>query len=450
MEFTVTTQADFKHAVRQRMKKTGERYTAARAMLLQSANRANSTSPSIKGLFRGYASFGGICRDTGALRNTLAAAGITAPHTGQPCSEALVSGLCGGVGFLYAVFEYKGMPPLLSVMCRFDTMPDSYIAGGIERLGLKVKTSETASATTARKALDAAIADERPALCVVDCVGLAAGDEGPMKMCGMAPTVVAVAGADGDDLLIDDGGVTPRRMSFEQFSRARALYKKAKNRLITIETAPQSLDPTAPVRAAVSATADRYFNAPYKGFASNFGFAGLEKWQRLLTDAKDKKGWPALFGEGKTAYLALRRTYDGIEHEFTAPAAGRPLYADFLGEAAAITGDKHYARAADAYRRAGEGWQALTDTIAACGDPAVEQGCALGDSARELFDEADCHRRSEAETIARERITLAQSCTLSKDRAAEIFSQLAERLSEIIAIEREAVSVLQSRVGRDS
>jgi hypothetical protein len=437
----MTRHHDFKKLVRERMKKTGESYTTARAHLLQSGDTAGTEIP---GLFRGYGSFGGICRDTGSLRNVLAAAGVAAPHTKREMSEALVTGLCGGIGFLYAVFEYKGWPPMLSVMCRFDTMPNGYVAGGIERLGLSVKVSETTSATAARKALDAAIAAGKPALCVVDMVGLAPpGTGGPMAMAGMAPTVVAVAGVDGDELLVDDGAVAPRRMSHADLARARSLYKKGKNRLVTVEGA-SGLDVAAAVRGAIAATAKRYFDAPYKGFASNFGFAGMEKWRRLLTDPKDKKGWPALFPEGRLAYLALRRTFDGIETDFTAPAAGRPLYAEFLGEAAAITGDDAYATAATLYRRAGDGWRALSGAIASCGDAAVEKGCTLGDSACELFDQTNCDRMGETARIASERTALAQSCKLTRDGAAAIYADLATKLGEIVAVEREAVAALEA------
>ncbi len=439
LEFHVTKQHDFKQTYRARMEKTGERYPAARAMLL----RSGGGPAAVPGLFKGYPTLGGMCRDTGALRNVLAAAGILAPHTGEPLSEAVVTGLCGGVGFLYALFEYKGWPPMLSVMCRFDTMPDSFIAGGLARLGVPTTVQETSSAATARKALDAAIEAGKPPLCVVDCVGLLhEGEAGPMQMAGMAPTVVAVAGVQGDTLLIDDGGVDPRRMTHEQFARARGLYKKGKNRLITIDGAPPKVDVKACIRKAVAATGDRYTNAPYKGFASNFGLAGLDKWRRLLTDAKDAKGWPSVFPEGRLAYLALRRTYDGIEHDFTPPAAGRPMYAEFLTEAAAITGVKGFEKASELYKRSGAAWSKITVAIAGCGDGAIAQGCGLGDSAREIFDEAGCPRRAEIASIVNQRTTLAQTCKLPAERAAELYGRLAGHVGEVLALEREAAGAL--------
>lgn len=446
----MTKHHDFKQIVRERMKKTGERYTAARAMLLQSrdSSPASPAAPRFKGAFPMYSTFGGVCRDTGALRNVLAASVVRSAHNHAPLSEALATGLCGGVGFLYAVFEYKNMPPMLSIMCRYDTMPDAFIAGGIERLGLRANVSETSSATTARKALDAAIAAGVPAICIVDSIGLAADEStAAMHMAGMAPTVVAVAGVDGDELLVDDGGVAPRRMTFEKFMRARALYKKGRNRLITIDRPPAELDLAKPVRSAVSATALRYFESPYKGFASNFGVAGLEKWHRLLTDPKDKKGWAAVFDDSQRAYLALRRTHDGIEQEFTSPAAGRPLFAEFLTEAARITGEKAFAAAAEEFRRSGDRWRELTHLIATCGDPEVEEGCTLGDSARELFDEAECDWRGVGE-IQRNRESLAKRCRISRERAMEIFAALAPIVGEILEIEQPAAKMLQAAAGR--
>ncbi|MBL8878824.1 MAG: DUF4872 domain-containing protein [Phycisphaerales bacterium] len=439
----MTAHRDFKRSIRERMKKTGERYTAARAVLLQ-ARAIEKPTTRIAGLFPDYECCGGVCRDTGALRNFLAACGVGVAQNRESLSEALVNGLCGGVGFLYAVFEYKGWPPILSVLTRYDTMPDSYIANGLARLGIEMTRTETTSAATARKALDQAIASQQPALCTVDCVGMMIEEPGPLQMAGAAPTVVTVAGVDGTELLIDDGAVEPRRMSHESFAGARAMYKKGKQRLITVSTRGQRVDLGQCTIDAITATADRFTNAPYKGFASNFGFAGLEKWQKLLIDTKDKKGWPTLFPGGKPAYFGLRRAFDGIEHEFTAPAAGRPIYAQFLREAARITNRARLNGAADLFDKAGDSWSALTRAMATCGDAAVEQGCKLGDSARELFDEAPPDCKAGIQRISRERTSLANECTLSASQAAGLYAELSRHVGEILAIEREAVATMQA------
>ncbi|MCA9291782.1 MAG: BtrH N-terminal domain-containing protein, partial [Phycisphaerales bacterium] len=147
----MTKQREFKQRVRARMAKTGERYAAARMHLLGAEPGTDAPRPGMRGIWPGYPRCGGLCGDTGAMRNVVEQRGIRSPHDGAPYSEAMLTGLCGGIGFLYAVFEYKGMPPLLSVMPRHDTMPDSFIAGGLDRLNATVTTSETGSAAVARR-----------------------------------------------------------------------------------------------------------------------------------------------------------------------------------------------------------------------------------------------------------------------------------------------------------
>ncbi len=436
----MTAQRTFKQTVRERMTKTGERYTAARAALLQS----HPPAP-VPGVFPTYRLAGSVSADTGALRNVLAAAGVALAHTGKPPTEAVVSGVCGGVGFLYAVFEYDRTPPLLTVLTRYDTMPDSYVAGGLVRLGVAATMRETGSVATAKKHLDAVIESKTPALCVIDRAGLT--EDADARLSGYGPAVVALAGADGDDLLIDDGTPTPRRVARDRFARARSAYKKAKHRLVTIDPGAGRVDMAKPARAAAAATADRYTTAPYKGFASNFGFAGMEKWRRLLTDRKDAKGWPTLFPHGRLAYLALRRTFDGLEHEYTAPAAGRPEYAEFLDGAAKATSDARFRAAADTFRAAGAAWSALTRAIETCGDATVEEGCRLGESFRELVDECGCPDEGEAARVARERQALAHQCKLSAADAAALYAALADHLGLVIDRERAAVTALKAAVG---
>jgi hypothetical protein len=188
----MTKRRDFKALVRERMDKTGERYTAARAQVLGTVT-AFPTRHSFPGVLPGYNTFGGIQSGTAALRNLLASIGAVSPLEGAPYTESLVNGLCGGPGFLYAVFEYKGWPPLLSLALRSRSMPDVCIAEGVSRVGRTVAVSETTSPAVARKALDAALAAGRPALCVTDVASLPWTGL-PAAFVGGGPHVVAVAG----------------------------------------------------------------------------------------------------------------------------------------------------------------------------------------------------------------------------------------------------------------
>ncbi len=433
----MTRSSDFKRAVRARMAKTGERYTTARAhvlaRLIKEAGGTKSGDPS------GYPYRPGVCRDTGALSNWLAAQGVVSPHSGEPLSEALLTGLAGGVGFLYIVFEYKDIPPTLSVLARYDTAAERFALAGLEKLGLDCRSIETTSATKARKELDSALDAGKPVLCVVDSVAIAQSPA-PQMMVGMAPTVVTVVATEGDDLLIDVGAAEPTRISREAFDKARSAFKKGKHRMVILDEPSKPKDLVASIHRAIAECADRYTNAPYKGYASNFGLAGLEKWARLLVDERDKKGWPTLFPEGHQACFALRRTYQGIHHEMTPPSAGRGMYADFLREALEITEHSPYARAAEAFDQAAATWDAIGETITSCGVDAVQSGCEMLDTYAELLDTqaTDAQRAKVATQLGQS----AESGKLDKKAALELYAQLASQVEAVLQAERVALGAL--------
>jgi len=59
---------------------------------------------------------------------------------------------------------------------------------------------------------------------------------------------------------------------------------------------------------------------------------------------------------------ALGRVQICLEQEYTAPAATRPLYADFLDEAAEVIGEPGLCRAATLFRRSAAHWSAIAAT----------------------------------------------------------------------------------------
>lgn len=430
----MTRGRNFKREVRARMQKTGERYTAARARILAKWPRIDeSTSNGTD------AAAPGLCADTGAAFHWLSALNVREAEGGPPINEALVTGLSGGVGFLYVVFEYKDTPPLLSVLTRFDTAADQFVFGGMQRLGVDAQLFETTSAKQARAQLDAAITAGTGALCVVDAVTLARSTA-PQAMLGMVPTVVAVLGESDGELIVDCGGSQPLRIDHATFAMARAGYKKAKHRMLTVERDARPKDLENSMHAAARACADRYVNAPYKGFASNFGLAGMEKWQRLLTDERDPKGWRKLFPSGRAACLGLRRAYEGLEHEMTSTGAGRFAYGTFLREAQRITGRSEYGSAAERYDLAGERWSAVASHIAACDVRAVRSECELLDAYSELLD---AHSTIKDRDAVVSKLSAGEaSADLSANAARAIYAELAELVRAATMAERSAVDAL--------
>jgi hypothetical protein len=251
----MTRQREFKALVRERMAKTGERYSAARAQLL--SRQIARSSHGFPGILSGYDRFGGIQAGTSAVCNALRYAGITSPLSKTPYTEAMVNGLCGGPGFLYAVFEYKGWPPMLSLALQGRTMPDAYVEEGLSRLGVRVTQHETTSKAAARKALDDALANGKAAICVVDIASLPWYGL-PKEFVGAGPHVVTVAGRDGTSYWLDDRASHPVRVDDEILANARAAYRKARNRLVTVEGSDPRADQRRTMANAIAATATRY------------------------------------------------------------------------------------------------------------------------------------------------------------------------------------------------
>jgi hypothetical protein len=98
----------------------------------------------------------------------------------------------------------------------------------------------------------------------------------------------------------------------------------------------------------------------YLGASStSFALPALRKWARMMTDTKNKKGWPTVFRDGRGLYGTLRTLYEAIEHIGTGGGGMRGLYADFLNEAALILDNELLSDSAERYRALHEQWQAL-------------------------------------------------------------------------------------------
>jgi hypothetical protein len=97
----MTRQKHLKQLVRARMEKTGERYATARRHVVRDTPAGSN------------AARGGVSHLTGnvpaatALRTLLTAAGVRAPHTNEPFSEAMVYGVAGGIGIGVFSFLYE-------------------------------------------------------------------------------------------------------------------------------------------------------------------------------------------------------------------------------------------------------------------------------------------------------------------------------------------------------
>lgn len=140
-----------------------------------------------------------------------------------------------------------------------------------------------------------------------------------------------IAGYDGDDLYVDDESATPHVIGTEEFGAAWTAHRKGRHQMI-VPTGPPAGEPDV---AGAIATTVAHLTGPVLGhsFDANFGFSGMDKLAGQLRDATTKTGWERRFGAPVPFFHGVRRLYECLELEYTAPGATRPLYADFLEQA---------------------------------------------------------------------------------------------------------------------
>jgi hypothetical protein len=72
--------------------------------------------------------------------------------------------------------------------------------------------------------------------------------------------------------------------------------------------------------------------------SDSFSLPTLRKWGRMMTDEKNKKGWPVVFKDRRGLYSTLRSTFEAVELD-NGGGGLRSVYAGFLEEAADVTGN---------------------------------------------------------------------------------------------------------------
>ena len=95
----MTSHKHLKTRVRARMQRTGESYTTARRIVLAGRAQDDGSQPP--------ADVAGLTPEATTLRVLLARAGIVAPHTQRPWTEAMLLGMTGGIGISVFSFRYE-------------------------------------------------------------------------------------------------------------------------------------------------------------------------------------------------------------------------------------------------------------------------------------------------------------------------------------------------------
>jgi hypothetical protein len=148
----------------------------------------------------------------------------------------------------------------------------------------------------------------------------------------------------------------PREIDEAAFGAAWSAYRKGRHERLTVTGTP-TVELTDAIGAAIATTV-AHLTGPVLGnsFDANFGFSGMNRLAEQLRDRRSKTGWLRRFGTPQTLGIGLARLAECLEVSYTAPAATRPLYADFLDEAASLVRDAPLAEAATLFRASGALW----------------------------------------------------------------------------------------------
>ncbi len=432
----MTAHKHFKALVRERMIKTGESYTSARRQLL----RNSTDTPAAQG--RSSHTPGSIPAAV-ALQVLLNAAGWRDSATGQPVGEALAFGVAGGIGIGVAQFFYeKADFASLFFAGRHAWHDDEvFLRAGLERLGGAIECSETGSAKAADANLRKALSEGKPCIAFVDMACLPHRAM-PQQYQGGGYHIVVVYEIDDARGIARIGDVAdePIEIALADLAKARARIAKFKNRVISLKpgaAAPKS-DIGGAIRAGLAACHAGLVTPAIRGQGKMFTLAGLASLGERMADSTDADRWERVFGDGHRLWSALTGMHDYIENYGTGGGLCRPMFAEFLADAAARLKQSSLGALSERYRAIGGMWTELSRA-------ALPEGVAAFRDARERFAqraEAIASGDSEGLRAAWERIATLQvgakeAFPLSAADAADLRRSLQQRVR---ALHREEVA----------
>jgi hypothetical protein len=122
-----------------------------------------------------------------------------------------------------------------------------------------------------------------------------------------------------------------------------------------------------------------------KGAKGNFSLEALRIWAVRLHGSNDKERWERVFPRGPRLWRGLTSIYDYIEHSGTGGGLCRPIFSDFLEEAAKALGNRALKALAEQYAELGRAWSTLADEALPDDVPAMREAKELSAQKSELM-----------------------------------------------------------------
>ena len=431
----MTSDKRLKARIRARMAKTGERYTTARRHFVSSVEPA----PDVLG----YTLRSGRHPDSAALANVLAHAGVTAPD-GTALSEAILFGVMGGLGAGYILWEFRHDDSRI-VTLGFSNQWQYFGRGlrkALDRLAIGYDEHSTGGSNSAAARLEAQLDDGGPALIWPDWYQIGYWHL-PESMDGRGGHPVVVYGRQGDRVYVDDRNVSPLTVDLHALHRARARVGSYKNTLIAPTPDPGPVDARVLRTAVHDGIADCV--AQLRSSSASFALQAWRKWARLMTDARNAKGWPSVFGDRRGLVGALLSVWEGTSQFGMDGGHLRDLYADFLSQAGPLVGTA-FDGPIGSLREASRLWTELGNIAT---DPSIEDFARmrhLTATIRESIASDGDGGQDEASAAATElwklRTQLDAECPLDDDAAQALFVRMGDVIGRIHEVETAAIADL--------
>lgn len=367
--------------------------------------------------------------------------------TSDLCTEEILFGLGGGIGCAYFLFDMHGGHPVYigsRIHAKEGDTP-YFTLQMTEGWGATADVRHSSSPSAATKSLVKILNDGFTPIVWVEVTKL------PYMFLSGNPLAyhqVVVYGMEGDDVLVGDLGDSVIRMSMEELTEARNSNYAPKFRTVVISeaTAKPQLRETLSDRIRVTCS------QMLEGLGiANFGLAALNKWAQMLTNTKNKKGWPNCFPGGPPLHGAMSTVFAQIELRGYGGSAFRGLYADFLDQAAGVLKKSALKKVAEQFRESEASWRAISDA-------ALPDSIPLLKETREaLTRRSVLIRKPRTTAIDKELESLrdrlkqlhersAKELSLSKADTLDLFGAISERVLETEKIERAAFTELSSIV----
>jgi hypothetical protein len=185
----------------------------------------------------------------------------------------------------------------------------------------------------------------------------------PASSTGGAYHIITVYAVDETTALVGDRTDDAISIPLADLARARVTIKKDKHRLLSLPAAPASPKDLRPlVQQGLRACYDGLAGAGgVKSAATNFSLKALNLWAERLHGSSDKQSWERIFTPGPRLWQGLQSVYEYIEHYGTGGGLCRPLFADFLTEAAEVCADARLRDLGQRYAELGRDWTSLAD-----------------------------------------------------------------------------------------